>query len=411
MSTPTIGTGIPKAATGGPRKNSGWWGSYDWILIASALSLSVLGSVLVWSATRPRLVAAGIDPQYYFKKHLLNLIIGLFLGFVASRIPFRTMRAWSWYLYLLSLFTLVVVISPLGSNVNGHSAWISLPAGFALQPAEFTKLALILVVANVLATKRDGETEPGMRQLVQVLVLVLVALGLIMLQPDVGTTVMICFSLLAMIAVSGIKARWIVLLVVAGVFGAVGAAQTGLLAKYQVDRFVAFANPSVDPLGVGYNTQQARTAIGAGRVFGAGLFQGNQTNGGFVPEQKTDFIFTVAGEELGFVGCTGIVVLLGLVLWRIIRIGGRSPDLYGRIVAAGVAGWFTFQAFENIGMNLGIMPVTGVPLPFVSYGGSSMFATWIAIGVLMAIYRARPAIQLPSGRPSAQSSVSAYSGS
>ena len=125
------------------------------------------------------------------------------------------------------------------------------------------------------------------------------------------------------------------------------------------------------------------------------MFQGGQTNGGFVPEQKTDFVFTVAGEELGFLGCTGIVVLLGLVLWRIIRIGGRSPDLYGRIVAAGVAGWFTFQAFENIGMNLGIMPVTGVPLPFVSYGGSSMFATWLAIGILQGIYRARPAIQQP----------------
>lgn len=375
------------------RRRTGWLFEYDWILIAAALSLSLLGSVLVWSATRPRRIAAGLNGQTYLEKHLLNLMIGLVLFAIVSRIPFRSLRAWSWIIYLLSIFSLVVVLSPLGNSQLGAHAWISLPGGFAIQPGEFTKIALILVSANVLATKREGETEPGPRQLIQVLGLAAVPLGLILLQNDLGTAVVSVFALLAMIAVSGIKARYVLGLVGAGVLVAVVAIQGGLLQQYQVDRLTAFANPNKDTQGVGYNTAQARLTIGAGGLTGAGLFQGGQTNGGFVPEQKTDFVFTVAGEELGFVGCAGIVVLLGLVLWRIIRIGGRSPDLYGRIVAAGVAGWFTFQAFENIGMNLGIMPVTGVPLPFVSYGGSSMFATWIAIGVLMGIYRARPAVQ------------------
>ena len=387
-------TGLPASSrSGGARRRAGFLFDYDWILIASALSLSLLGSVLVWSATRPRRIAAHLSGQTYLEKHLLNLIIGLVICFAISRIPFRTLRAWSWILYLLGLFSLVVVLSPLGHSQLGAHAWISLPGGFAIQPGEFMKMALILVSANVLATKREGEDGPGLRQLLQVLGLAAIPLGMILLQNDLGTAVVAVFAILAMIAVSGIKARWVIGLVGAGVLVAVVAVQGGFLQQYQLDRLTAFANPTKDTQGVGYNTAQARLTIGAGGLYGAGLFQGGQTNGGFVPEQKTDFVFTVAGEELGFIGCTGIVVLLGLVLWRIIRIGGRSPDLYGRIVAAGVAGWFTFQAFENIGMNIGIMPVTGVPLPFLSYGGSSMFATWLAIGVLQGIYRARPAVQ------------------
>jgi len=363
------------------------------VLAGAALAMSLLGAMLVWSATRPRLEAAHIDPQYYLKKHILNLILGLGMSIVVSRIPFRTLRAWSWILYGLTIMGILAALSPLGNSQLGAHAWIVLPAGFAVQPGEFMKITVILVAANLLATKRENETAPGFKQLLEVLAITAVPLGLILLQNDLGTGVMIVFALLSMIVVSGIRARYVIGLVAAGVLGIIIVVQFGLLQQYQIDRFTAFLNPNKNALGIGYNTQQARTAIGSGGFWGEGLFKGNQTNGGFVPEQKTDFVFTVAGEELGFVGSAGIVVLLGIVLWRIIRIGGRSPDLYGRIVAAGVAGWFTFQAFENIGMNLGIMPVTGVPLPFMSYGGSSMFAAWIAIGVLMGIYRARPAVQ------------------
>jgi rod shape determining protein RodA len=184
------------------------------------------------------------------------------------------------------------------------------------------------------------------------------------------------------VAISGAPRRWLVALVSVAVGGAVLAVQAGVLKAYQVDRFLAFTNPELDPRGAGYNTEQARIAIGNGGVFGQGLFEGSQTRSGFVPEQHTDFIFTVAGEELGLVGSALIIALLGVVLWRALTIAVHADDLFGRLAAGGIACWFGFQAFQNIGMCLGIMPVTGVPLPLVSYGGSSMFAGLMAIGLL-----------------------------
>jgi rod shape determining protein RodA len=188
------------------------------------------------------------------------------------------------------------------------------------------------------------------------------------------------------IAVSGAPRRWLTGLVLAALAVTAVAVKGGLLAAYQVDRFMAFTNPALDPLGAGYNTEQARIAIGNGGVLGQGLFGGSQTRSGFVPEQHTDFIFTVAGEELGLVGSAVVIVLLGVVLWRALTIAAHAEDLFGRLAAAGIACWFGFQAFQNIGMCLGIMPVTGVPLPLVSYGGSSMFATLMAIGLLQNIH-------------------------
>jgi rod shape determining protein RodA len=165
--------------------------------------------------------------------------------------------------------------------------------------------------------------------------------------------------------------------------------QVGLLKDYQIDRFRAFYDPAADPKGAGFNVRQAQIAIGSGGVDGQGLFHGTQTQGRFVPAQQTDFIFTVAGEELGFIGAALVVALLGLVLWRAGRIAMGAEDLFGRLLATGVLCWFAFQAFENIGMTLGIMPVTGVPLPFVSYGGSSMFANMIAVGLLQNVHMRR----------------------
>jgi rod shape determining protein RodA len=173
-----------------------------------------------------------------------------------------------------------------------------------------------------------------------------------------------------------------------------------LLKPYQVDRFLAFTNPDLDPRGAGYNTEQARIAVGNGGLFGQGLFHGSQTRAGFVPEQHTDFVFTVAGEELGLVGAGVLIALLALVIWRALAISALSTDVFGRVAAAGIACWFGFQVFQNIGMCLGIMPVTGVPLPFVSYGGSSMFAGLLAIGLLQNIHlRATASLPTRYARP------------
>jgi rod shape determining protein RodA len=206
-----------------------------------------------------------------------------------------------------------------------------------------------------------------------------------MLQPDLGTMLVLSATIFGVLAVAGTPRRWLVLLVTGGVTAAVAMVAQGFLKAYQVDRFLAFTNPDLDPRGAGYNTEQARIAVGNGGLFGQGLFHGSQTQNGFVPEQHTDFVFTVAGEELGLVGAGIVIALLAVVIWRALVIASTTPDVFGRVAAAGIACWFGFQAFQNIGMCLGIMPVTGVPLPFVSYGGSSLFAGMLAVGLLQNI--------------------------
>jgi len=358
----------------------------DWTLVLAALALSVLGALLVWSATSGKLSTFENDPQSYLKKHLINLVIGIALAVLVSRFDYRLLRAYTPILWVLSVIGLVVVLSPIGTEINGAQAWIALPAGFTIQPSEFAKIAIILGMSMLLSEKRDAENEPRDIDVLYALLVAAVPIGLIMLQPDLGTVMVTACAVFGIIAVSGAKTRWLVGILATAAIGSFVALQVGILKQYQVDRLTAFADPANDPRGIGYNTQQARIAIGSGGWFGQGLFEGPQTQGRFVPYNQTDFVYSVAGEELGFAGAAGIVLLLGIVLWRAIRIALRASDLFGRLVASGIAVWIGFQAFENIGMNLGIMPVTGVPLPFVSYGGTSMFANWIAIGLLLNVH-------------------------
>lgn len=358
----------------------------DWVLGLSVAALVGLGSLLVWSATRQRMLDADLDPTAFLKRHLINAVIGLTLASVATLVDYRSLQAYAPVVYLASLAGLVAVLTPLGSTINGAHSWIVLGGGFQVQPAELAKVALVVGMAMLLADVRDGERGPRDGDVVLALLLAAVPMALIMLQPDLGTVLVLVFIVLGVLAVSGAPARWIGGLVVAGALTCVTAVQVGVLDDYQVDRFAAFANPELDPQGVGYNTNQARIAIGSGGLLGKGLFEGTQTAGRFIPEQQTDFIFTVAGEELGLLGASVLLALLGTVLWRGLRIASRSPDPFGRLVAAGVVCWFAFQSFVNVGMTLGIMPVTGLPLPFVSYGGSAMFANLVAVGLLQNVH-------------------------
>ncbi len=358
----------------------------DWVLGLAVMALVGLGSLLVWSATRQRMLDADLDPQAFFKRHLINAVIGLTLAGVATLVDYRSLQAYAPVVYLASIAGLVAVLTPLGSTINGAHSWIVLGGGFQVQPAELAKVALVVGMAMLLADVREGERGPRDGDVVLALLLAAVPMALIMLQPDLGTVLVLVFIVLGVLAVSGAPARWICGLLLAGVLTCVTAVQLGVLEDYQVDRFAAFANPELDPRGVGYNTNQARIAIGSGGLFGKGLFEGSQTAGRFIPEQQTDFVFTVAGEELGLLGASVLLALLGTVLWRGLRIASRSPDPFGRLVAAGVVCWFAFQSFVNVGMTLGIMPVTGLPLPFVSYGGSAMFANLVAVGLLQNVH-------------------------
>lgn len=358
----------------------------DMALLGGAFALSVLGAVLVWSATRGKLDAAGDDPKLFLTRHLLNLVIGIVIAWGITRLDYRTMRAYTPLIYGVSILSLLVVLTPLGTSVNGARAWLTLPAGFTLQPAELAKVTVILAMANILSDRIVGTDRPTDSDVRRALMWAAGPVALIMLQPDLGTVLVIGSVVVGVVAAAGARLHWVGALLATAACGAVAAIVLGVLDQYQLDRLLVFTDPGRDPLGIGYNTTQARIAIGAGGFLGTGLFGGRQTQGAFVPYQQTDFIFSVAGEELGFVGGAVIILLMALVIWRGCSIARQARDPYGRIIASGVVLWFAFQAFENIGMNLGIMPVTGVPLPFVSYGGTSMIAAWAGVALLQSVH-------------------------
>ena len=364
----------------------------DWLMFLATLLLCAIGTLLVYSATRNRTNLTHGDQYYFLIRHMMNAGIGLGLAIGAMAIGHGRMRGIVPFFYVLSILGILAVLSPLGSTVNGAHSWIVIGGGFSLQPSEFVKIAIIIGMAMVLSARVDaGDQEyPDHRTVMQSLGLAAVPIVIILLMPDLGSVMVLGAIVLGVLLASGASNRWVFGLIGAGIVGSLLVWQLGILDKYQIDRFAAFANPALDPSGVGYNTSQARIAIGSGGLLGKGLFHGSQTTGQFVPEQQTDFVFTVAGEELGFVGAALIVMLIGVILWRACSIARGATDLYGTIVAAGIVAWFAFQSFENIGMTLGIMPVTGIPLPFVSYGGSSMFANFVAIGLLQSVRMRRP---------------------
>lgn len=365
------------------------WRQVDWLLVGAVLGLLALGTLLVWSATLHREDLTQGDPDAFLRKQAVNVAIGLVLAAVVAATDHRWLRIWAPVVYLLSIAGLALIFVPgVGATLNGSHSWVAV-GGLTLQPAEFAKVGVVLAIALVLAERTEAHLRQGVNvvDVVPALLLAAVPAVLILAQPDLGTLMVLIATVFGVVGLSGAPKRWLVVLLGAGAAAVVAAVQTGLLESYQLLRFQAFTDPTLDPRGAGYNTVQARIAIGNGGVTGQGLFEGTQTQSGFVPEQHTDFVFTVAGEELGLVGATVVVGLFAVLLWRALRIARRAEDLFGRVAAAGIVCWFGFQTFQNIGMCLGIMPVTGVPLPLVSYGGTSMFASLTAVGLLLNIHR------------------------
>ena len=362
----------------------------DWLLVVVVLGLSAIGTLLVWSATQPSLLAAGLDGRTYLKKQLLNVVIGLILMAGVSLVDTRQLRSWVPFFYGATMLALLAVLSPIGSDINGAHAWISLPGGFQVEPSEFAKVALILGIASIFSRARPGISRgPGVRSLLAALACAAPLIGLVVIEPALGVAMVLVVVTATMIVLSGLRLRIIAALTALVAVTIAAAGGLHLLKSYQLTRFTSFLHPAADLAGAGYNAAQAKIAVGSGGMFGQGLFHGRLVAGNFVPSQQTDFIFTVAGEELGFVGTIVIVFLLGVVIVRALRIATRADDLFGLLVASGIATWFAFQSFVNIGMTIGIMPITGLPLPFVSYGGSAVFADMIAIGLLQSVHRRR----------------------
>ena len=363
------------------------FGNFDKLLTFAVVGLLLIGTMLVYAGTREWFRSYGLDPEYYFKRHTLNIIIGGLLAYGTTLIDYRLLRAYTPILWLAAVLGLIIVLIPgLGTEINGAQAWISLPGGFQLQPAELAKIAIIVGMAMILADREQSDKDPTDLDVLKALAIAAVPILLIVAQPDLGTVLIISAAVVAMIGASGAPARWVIGLLLAAIVGVFAAVQTGAVSSYQVARLQSFVDPSADPQATGYQLRQSRITIGSGGLLGKGLFEGPQTNGRFVPEQQTDFIFTVAGEELGFVGCSIILFLYILFFMRAFAICRRSSDLFGRLVCIGVIAWFAFQTFENIGMTMGLMPMTGVPLPFLSYGGSSMFANLIGVGLLQNVH-------------------------
>ncbi|WP_182878070.1 rod shape-determining protein RodA [Microbispora sp. H10670] len=361
----------------------------DWLLLGAVLALSVVGTLLVWSSTR---TWSSIEPTAMAKKHVINLLIGLALYSAVAVSDYRWLRTYAPVLYAVALLGLVLVLTPMGSTINGHHSWIMVGGGFAVQPDELAKPVLVLMLARLLARPSERDKDrPRALNVALCIALTGVAAGLIMLEPDLGTTMVLATITGAIIVLSGVRKRWVVAGILLAALAGAAVWSLGLLKPYQVARFTALLDPSTDPRGVGYNSRQALVAIGSGELFGKGLFHGGQTTGRFVPEQHTDFIFTVAGEELGFVGSVAVVALLGVILLRGARIARMCNDRFSALVAGGIVAWLAFQTLVNVGMTIGIMPITGVPLPFVSYGGTATFANMTAVAVLQAIHlRSRP---------------------
>ncbi len=359
----------------------------DWVLMTAVAVLTVMSTLLIWSATRQQLLQAGSDPQALLKKQLLNVVIGVVLLCVVSMLDYRVLRAYAPIGYFLACLGLLAVLSPLGATINGARSWIVIGAGFQVEPSEFAKITLLLVVALVLGELRDGDRAPRGRDLALALAVSAPALVLVLLQPDLSVVVVMAVMIFGMIAVSGARLRWIAGMLLVTLVVALFVWRMHLLKQYQIQRITAFVHPTADPSGSGYDASQALITIGSGGLFGHGLFHGGLTAGHFVPEVQTDFIFTVAGEEFGFAGTIAIIALLGVVFARALRIAVHAESQFGSLIAVGVTCWFAVQAFINIGMTIGITPVSGLPLPFVSYGGTATFANMIAIGLLQAVHR------------------------
>ena len=360
----------------------------DPVINIAVLALSIMGIILVYAATRDWFAANNQDPEYYLKRQLINVVIGIALAYGATLVDYRVLRAYTPILWGIGVLGLTAVLIPgLGSVVNGARSWISLPGGFQIQPAELAKLTIIVGMALILAEREAGEKGPSDRQVLYSLVVAAIPILLIVLQPDLGTVLIISAAVVSIIAISGARLRWVIGLLVVGISGAYIAVASGEVSDYQLNRLRSFIDPYADPQASGYQLRQARITIGSGGLLGKGLFDGPQTNGRFVPEQQTDFIFTVTGEELGFLGSSFVLLLYATILMRGFAIAKRTNDLFGRLVTMGVVAWFSFQIFQNIGMTMGLMPMTGVPLPFLSYGGSSMFANMIAMGLLQNVYQ------------------------
>jgi rod shape determining protein RodA len=363
----------------------------DPVLLFVTGLIVVGGLFLLYSATKTTLIGENESQFARVQKQMVTAVIGLVIMLLVATFDYRFLKVYAGFIYAGMIVALVLVRIPgIGSTPIGDTTaaqrWFSF-GGFQITPSEFVKVGLIIMLAAVLSELRSP--VPSLHEVLRVCAIAGVPTALVFLQPDIGTTIVLVAILGGMLMVAGTRPRHLAALVVTSVVALALAFQLGVIKDYQLERLTGFLDPTADTQTTNYNRNQAEIAVGSGGVFGRGYGSGTQTNLDFVPEQHTDFIFTVAGEEFGFAGSTVFLGLFGILLWRAIRIAYLSKDPFGTYMAAGIASMFAVQMFVNVGMVIGIMPITGIPLPFVSYGGSQMLANFLAIGILLNVHMRR----------------------
>lgn len=357
----------------------------DIVLVVATAAIGAIGILMVYAATRVRLDQTGGDPQLYLNRQALWVVVGVaaMIGVMAT--DYRSLAERAATIYVVAVVALGVVLSPVGSSAKGAQRWFSL-GSFQLQPSAVAGLVLVVAVAAYCDHQR-GEVD--VRAVVVASVLALVLTALVALQPDLGSTLVLGSALVTVLMVAGARGLHLGILLALAIGAGVVVGQMGLLKPYQKARLTAFLDQSHQPGTVNYNLEQSKIAIGSGGLVGKGLFRGTQTNLAFVPEQQTDFIFTALAEQLGLVGAVSLLGLYAVVAWRVWRAALVARDGLGRLICVGVLAMIMTQVFVNAGMTMGIMPITGIPLPLVSYGGSSTIVSFAALGLVNSVVMRR----------------------
>jgi rod shape determining protein RodA len=344
---------------------------FDLVLMGLSALLGIIGIVMIYSATKGPLALEGEDPRYFLKRQAVFWVIGVTTMVALALFDYRRLEHVSTVLYVGILLALLAVLATPAHL--GAQRWFSL-GPFQLQPSEFATLVMIIAIATYCSRRPEGLE---FHDVVRLVLMAGVPIILVFKQPDLGTAILLSVILLVMLAMAGIPGRYLVLF----------ALKVGLLKKYQIDRLTSFISPNGASTAETYNVTQAKEAIAHGGVFGQGMFRGALTNLAYVPEQQTDFIFSAIGEQVGFVGAGVLLSIYGVLAWRVLRTAQLARDNLGRLLCVGIFALLVFSVFENVGMNMGIMPVTGIPLPFISYGGSAMIGFYAAMGIAISVHQ------------------------
>lgn len=354
---------------------------FDWFLLILTLSLSIFGVIAIYSATRTLNTNLNVIIQS------ISLIFGIAGLIAVCFFDYEQFKNLTKPIYIFCISILILVLLVGTSGDWGAKSWIRIGA-IGIQPTEFAKICFILTFSHHLTQVEDRINKPVI--IIGLLLHLIIIVGLIMLQPDLGSILVFIFMFLTFLFVAKLSYKYIVPAIVLGVIS-VPIVYTYVLSEYQQQRINVFLNPDLDPLNRGYNVIQSKLAVGSGELWGNGYLKGIQNQMGYLPAKYTDFIFSTIAEEWGFIGAIILTIALFVLIYRCFKISQRADNSYGRYICTGVSAMFLFHVFENIGMCIGLMPVTGIPLPFITYGGSSLLTNLIAIGLVMSVeYHNKP---------------------